>query len=103
MGRVDIRRGLGALGVGAIVVACADSGSSAGSASAVTAPPSYRVMLLHTNDLHGHFEGHEPELDYTPLTPNDDATQGGFARIAAKIAADRAAAASAGESVILAD
>ena len=65
--------------------------------------PTYKVVLLHTNDLHGHLEGHEPELDYTPLTLNDDTTVGGIARLASRVAAERTAAAAAGKSFILAD
>jgi 5'-nucleotidase len=64
---------------------------------------SYHVVLLHTNDLHGHLEGHEPELDYKPLMTNADSTVGGFARLAAKVSAERTAAAGAGKAVILAD
>lgn len=43
------------------------------------------LTLVHSNDLHSHFQGFGPELDYTPLTPGDDQTLGGFARIAALI------------------
>lgn len=38
--------------------------------------------IIHTNDLHSHFLGFSPNIDYTPLTINDDNTFGGFARIA---------------------
>jgi 5'-nucleotidase / UDP-sugar diphosphatase len=86
-----------------------DAGRTDGSTDA-TAPPGdgdgggpLRLVLLHTNDLHGHLQGHEPELDYSPATANDDATRGGFARLAAHVAANRAAAASAGKAVVLAD
>jgi 5'-nucleotidase/UDP-sugar diphosphatase len=41
--------------------------------------------IIHTNDLHSHFLGFSPEIDYTPLSINDDKTVGGFARIAAVI------------------
>ncbi len=41
-----------------------------------------RITILHTNDLHSHVMGFGPELNYTPLTLNDDKTIGGFARIA---------------------
>lgn len=43
------------------------------------------LTLVHTNDLHSHFQGFGPELDYTPLRPGDDQTLGGFARIGALI------------------
>lgn len=51
------------------------------------------LVILHTNDLHSYLMGHDPEADYTPLSPNDDATVGGFARLAAQISNERAAAA----------
>nr|WP_294528145.1 bifunctional UDP-sugar hydrolase/5'-nucleotidase [uncultured Rhodopila sp.] len=42
--------------------------------------------ILHTNDLHSNFIGLAPALDYTPATLNDDATRGGFERLATLIA-----------------
>jgi 5'-nucleotidase/UDP-sugar diphosphatase len=42
--------------------------------------------ILHTNDLHSAFIGMGPESDYTPFTPNDDETRGGYARLGALIA-----------------
>ena len=48
-----------------------------------------RFTLLHTNDLHSHLQGVSPELDYTPLSPGDDATIGGWSRLAAAIQAVR--------------
>lgn len=78
------------------------AGSSSGSSGSTGGPPVHFVVL-HTNDLHGHLEGHEPELDYSPLTLNDDQTRGGFARLAAKVAAERTAASAAGEGVLLFD
>jgi 5'-nucleotidase len=41
--------------------------------------------IVHTNDLHSHLEGFAPELDYTPRSTGDDATLGGWARIATVI------------------
>lgn len=43
------------------------------------------LTILHTNDMHSRLWGYGPEADYTPLTPNDDQTVGGFARIASVI------------------
>jgi 5'-nucleotidase/UDP-sugar diphosphatase len=60
-------------------------------------------VVLHTNDLHGHLEGHEPEVDYSPLTLNDDQTRGGFARIAAQVKAERSTALAAGSDLLLLD
>jgi 5'-nucleotidase len=51
-----------------------------------------RVIILHTNDLHEHLMGWSPNSDYTPLVTNNDQTKGGFARLAAAIEAQRAAA-----------
>jgi hypothetical protein len=38
--------------------------------------------ILHTNDLHSNFIGMAPSSDYNPFTLHDDATRGGFARLA---------------------
>ncbi len=43
--------------------------------------------ILHTNDMHSAFIGMGPAADYTPFTLNDDSTRGGYARLAALIAA----------------
>ena len=45
--------------------------------------------ILHTNDMHSAFIGMGPAADYTPFTLNDDATRGGFARLASMIALRR--------------
>ena len=50
---------------------------------------SKRIVILHTNDLHSKVTGFGPELNYSPLTVNDDNTKGGFARIAAIIENER--------------
>ena len=42
--------------------------------------------ILHTNDMHSAFIGMAPAADYTPLSLNDDATRGGYARLAGLIA-----------------
>ncbi|MFH0997334.1 MAG: metallophosphoesterase [Pseudomonadota bacterium] len=42
--------------------------------------------ILHTNDMHSNFIGLGPAADYTPFTLKDDATRGGYARLAALIA-----------------
>jgi 5'-nucleotidase / UDP-sugar diphosphatase len=41
--------------------------------------------ILHTNDMHSSFIGMGPASDYTPFKLNDDATRGGYARLAALI------------------
>ncbi len=41
-----------------------------------------KLLILHTNDLHSRITGYAPESLYSPLTINDDNTEGGFARIA---------------------
>jgi 5'-nucleotidase / UDP-sugar diphosphatase len=45
--------------------------------------------ILHTNDLHSSFIGLGPAADYTPFALNDDATRGGYARLAGLIAQRR--------------
>ena len=46
--------------------------------------------ILHTNDMHSAFIGMGPAADYTPLTVNDDSTRGGYSRLAAVIARQKA-------------
>ena len=48
------------------------------------------LTILHTNDLHSHLLGFAPNIDYTPLKTHDDATVGGWARIAATIRSEKA-------------
>ena len=43
---------------------------------------SQKLVILHTNDMHSMLTGFGPESEYSPLTLNDDATRGGFARLA---------------------
>ncbi|MFO1313198.1 MAG: bifunctional UDP-sugar hydrolase/5'-nucleotidase [Burkholderiales bacterium] len=57
--------------------------------------------ILHTNDMHSNFIGMAPSSDYTPLTVGDDATTGGYARIAAVIATRRKAREDQGPVLIL--
>ena len=55
--------------------------------------------ILHTNDMHTSFIGMGPAADYTPFTLNDDATLGGYARLAAQI--DKRKAALQGQGPVL--
>ena len=48
------------------------------------------LTILHTNDLHSHLLGFAPNIDYTPLKTHDNATVGGWARIAAAIKSEKA-------------
>ncbi len=45
--------------------------------------------ILHVNDTHSNVIGVGPSSDYTPMTLNDDATKGGFSRLAALVAQRR--------------
>jgi len=60
-----------------------------------------RFTILHTNDMHSAFIGMGPASDYTPLTTNDDATRGGYSRLAALIARRREALQAAGPVLTL--
>ncbi len=40
-----------------------------------------KLTILHTNDLHSHFLGFSPNVDYTSYKTGDDNTLGGWARI----------------------
>ncbi len=52
---------------------------------------SQKLTILHTNDLHSRLLGFAPNADYTPETTGDDATVGGFARLATLIRNEKAA------------
>jgi len=56
--------------------------------------------IVHTNDLHSHFLGVGPNIDYTPFVTGDDATVGGISRIATVIKGVRK---EAGEAVVVLD
>lgn len=55
----------------------------------VNAQKPKKITILHTNDLHSRLLGYSPESAYSPMTLNDDKTQGGFARIATVIKNER--------------
>jgi len=57
--------------------------------------------ILHTNDMHTSFIGMGPAADYTPFTLNDDATLGGYARLAAQIAKRKEAHTEQGPVLVL--
>lgn len=40
------------------------------------------LTIVHTNDMHSHFQGFSPEIDYHPFSANADKTLGGWARVA---------------------
>lgn len=40
-----------------------------------------KLTIIHTNDMHSHFLGFPPMIDYTPRVTGDDETTGGWARI----------------------
>ena len=71
-------------------------------ADAATAADGNKTFtILHTNDMHSNFIGMGPASDYTPSKLNDDKTTGGYARIAAVIAARKKARESQGPVLIL--
>ena len=43
------------------------------------------LTIVHTNDMHSHFQGFSPEIDYQPFHVHADQTQGGWARVATVI------------------
>jgi len=57
--------------------------------------------ILHTNDMHSSFIGMGPAADYTPFTLGDDATRGGYARLATMIAKRKAAHKDQGPVLVL--
>jgi len=83
----------GAAAAGATIVLSGDLAAAAGGAQTFT--------ILHTNDMHSAFIGMGPAADYTPFTLNDDATRGGYARLAALIAKRREARKGQGPVLVL--
>ena len=59
------------------------------------------LTILHTNDLHSTFYGIGPAADYTPFSLNDDATVGGYARLATLIRQRRQAREAQGPVLVL--
>jgi 5'-nucleotidase len=57
--------------------------------------------ILHTNDMHASLIGMGPASDYSPFTLNDDKTRGGYARLAALIAARKEARKDQGPVLVL--
>ncbi len=51
--------------------------------------PAADITIIHTNDMHSQLLGFAPNIDYTPRRVGDDATIGGWARVAAIIKAAR--------------
>ncbi|PKN18279.1 MAG: bifunctional metallophosphatase/5'-nucleotidase [Deltaproteobacteria bacterium HGW-Deltaproteobacteria-6] len=43
------------------------------------------LTIVHTNDMHSHFQGFSPEIDYQPFNVHADKTLGGWARVATVI------------------
>jgi len=80
-----------------------DGGADGAIDTAVEAGTPQKLLILHTNDIHSHLMGFAPEADYTPASPNDDATQGGMARLAAAIGGAKASASADGTPVLLLD
>jgi 5'-nucleotidase len=83
----------GAAAAGATIVLSADVAAAADGKKTFT--------ILHTNDMHSAFIGMGPAADYTPLTVDDDATRGGYARLAALIAQRRQARKDQGPVLVL--
>ena len=74
-----------------------DEGKTAG----LEAGDAMTFTILHTNDIHSNLIGMAPSSDYSPGTTNDDATLGGFARLASVIAARRKAREAQGPVLVL--
>ena len=82
--------------VGAVAAALSLTGGLA------AAPAGRRSFtILHTNDLHSNFIGMAPASDYSPFTPGNDETRGGFARLSGLIAKRREAQKDKGPVLVL--
>jgi 5'-nucleotidase / UDP-sugar diphosphatase len=83
----------GSVAIGALVILRGEPATAADGKKTFT--------ILHTNDLHSNLIGMAPSSDYTPFTLNDDATRGGFARLATLIATRKAARSGQGPVLVL--
>ncbi len=63
----------------------------------------FRLTVLHTNDLHSHFEGSGPDALFSAKAGDGDPIQGHYARLASVIRAMRAQKENEGEPVLLVD
>ena len=89
-----LRRDCGRLGgAGAVVALRGEPAAAADGKKTFT--------ILHTNDLHSNLIGMGPASDYTPFSLNDDATRGGFARLATLIAKRKQTRAGQGPVLVL--
>src|SRR5579871_2336567 len=88
----------GSAAVGAAMLAGAQTAAAEASSMKKT------FTILHTNDLHSNLIGMAPSSDYDPDRINDgDKTRGGFARLAALIAARKKARQDEGPVLVLDD
>ncbi len=72
-------------------------------AGAAFAAEPFRFTLLHTNDLHSHFEGSGPDALFTPQAGDGDPVLGHYARLLTLIRGVRGERAAAGEPVLTVD
>ena len=81
----------------------AAAGATLSLAGPLSAAPTGKktFTILHTNDMHSSFIGMGPASDYTPFSLNDDKTRGGYARLAALIAARKEADKDKGPVLVL--
>ena len=86
-----------------VLVGSAAAGATAvlGGEAAAAAEGKRAFTILHTNDLHSNLIGMAPASDYSPTTLNDDATRGGFERLATLIARRKAARQDQGPVLVL--
>ncbi len=72
-------------------------------AGGAAAAEPFRFTLLHTNDLHSHFEGSGPDALFTPQAGDGDPVLGHYARLLTLIRAVRREREAAGEPVLAVD
>lgn len=72
-------------------------------AAATFAAEPFRFTLLHTNDLHSHFEGGGPDALFTPQAGDGDPVLGHYARLLTLIRDTRREREAAGEPVLAVD
>src|SRR4051812_44619596 len=71
--------------------------------SPLNAATQFPFTVIHTNDLHSHFEGNGPDCYFNPKFDEKDPISGHYARLATRINETRSFKQSRGEPVLLLD
>lgn len=71
--------------ISTLILSCFTHADSESTASEVDVKNNKRFSIIHFNDLHSRFQGFAPTIDFSPFATNNDATKGGWSRIATHV------------------